>query len=57
MDTYPKRFGVIGFFAGQMHIRVRHTDKELASQTVAYLIRNRIPHTIQYLTKVMKSLK
>jgi len=51
MDTYPKRFGVIGFFAGQMHIRVRHTDKELASQTVAYLIRNRIPHTIQFTYK------
>lgn len=44
----PKQFGVIGFFAGQMHIRVRHTDKELASQTVAYLLRNRIPHTIQF---------
>jgi hypothetical protein len=45
---YPKRFGVIGFFAGQMQIRVRHTDKELASQTVNYLLRNKIPHTIQF---------
>lgn len=44
----PKRFGVIGFFAGQMQIRVRHTDKELSSQTIAYLLRNRIPHTIQF---------
>lgn len=51
MNTQPKRFGVIGFFAGQMHIRVRHTDKELASQTVAYLVRNRIPHTIQFTAK------
>lgn len=48
MNTYPKRFGVIGFFAGQMQIRVRHTDKELASQTVAYLLKNKIPHTIQF---------
>lgn len=46
-----KRFGVIGFFAGQMQIRVRHTDKELASQTVAYLLRNKIPHTIQFTAK------
>ena len=44
----PKKFGVIGFFAGQMHIRVRHTDKELASKTISYLIRNNIPHTIQF---------
>ena len=45
---YPKRFGIVGYFAGQMQIRLRHTDKELASQTVAYLLRNRIPHTIQF---------
>lgn len=47
----PKRFGVIGFFGGMMQIRVRHTDKELASQTVDYLLRNRIPHTIQFTAK------
>lgn len=44
----PKRFGVVGFFGGMMQIRIRHTDKELASQTTAYLLRNRIPHTIQF---------
>ena len=47
----PKKFGVIGFFAGQMHIRVRHTDKELASQTISYLVRNNIAHTIQFTSK------
>jgi hypothetical protein len=43
-----KQFGVIGYFAGQLHIRVRHTDKDLAAKTTAYLLRNRIPHTIQF---------
>lgn len=45
---YPKRFGIVGYFAGQMQIRLRHTDKELAAQAVAYLLRNKIPHTIQF---------
>lgn len=44
-----KPFGVT-WFAGQMHIHIRHTDKDLASQVTQYCKRNNVRYTV-YVTK------
>lgn len=44
----PKRFGVINRFGGMLQVRLRHTDRELASQVTNFCCRVGLSHEIHF---------